>query len=74
MDWTAAAAEWKHFRSEVRTHWDKLTDSQLDAIAGMRTRLYEQIRASYGLTRDQAERQICDFEARNEYLRAVSSR
>jgi uncharacterized protein YjbJ (UPF0337 family) len=74
MDWTAALAEWKPFRNEVRARWEKLTDSQLDTIGGLRTRLAEQIRASYGVTPDEAERQICGFEARNDYLRPVSSR
>jgi uncharacterized protein YjbJ (UPF0337 family) len=74
MDWIAAAREWKYFRSEVRGHWCKLTDAQLQAIAGRRAALEEQIRESYGLTADQAERQISYFEARNEFLRATSSR
>jgi hypothetical protein len=74
MDWIAAVTEWKAFRNEVGARWQQLTDSQLDAIAGMRIRLAEQIRASYDVTADEAERQICNFEARNQYLRAVSSR
>lgn len=74
MDWTAAAIEWKAFRNEVHAHWTKLTHSQLNVIAGQRIRLAEQICASYGITFAEAERQIASFEARNEYLRAVSSR
>jgi hypothetical protein len=74
MDWIAAVTEWKAFRNEVRAHWRQLTDLQLEAIAGLRIRLAEQIRASYGVTSDEAERQIRSFEARNQYLRAVSSR
>jgi uncharacterized protein YjbJ (UPF0337 family) len=74
MDWTAVLAEWKAFRHEVRAQWGQLTYPQLDVIAGMRTRLAEEIRVSYGVTPDEAERQICSFEARNRYLRAVSAR
>ena len=74
MDWIAAAREWKYFRNEVRGHWRSLTDAQLQAIAGRRVALEEQIRASYGLTPDQAERQISYFEACNEFLRATSAR
>jgi uncharacterized protein YjbJ (UPF0337 family) len=74
MDWIAAVTEWRAFRNEVRAHWGKLTDAQLDGIAGLRPHLAEQIRASYGIGLDEAERQICSFEARNQYLRAVSSR
>lgn len=74
MDWIAAATEWKGFSNEVHAHWAKLTQSQLVVIAGERTRLAENICASYGITLAEAERQICRFEASNEYLRAVSSR
>jgi hypothetical protein len=74
MDWIAALAEWKDFRNEVRTRWQALTDAQIDIIAGTRVRLAEQILVSYGITPDEAERQICNFEARNQYLRTVSSR
>jgi len=74
MDWTAAAVEWKGFRNEVHVQWEKLTATQLSAIAGLRTRLAAQISASYGVTPEEAERQICRFEASNQYLRAVSSR
>jgi len=74
MDWIAAVVEWKAFRNEVRAEWGKLTDAQLAVIAGLRIHLVEQIGVSYGVTPDEAERQIRHFEARNEYLRAVSSR
>jgi uncharacterized protein YjbJ (UPF0337 family) len=74
MERIATVAEWKAFRNEVRAHWQQLTDSQLDAIAGMRQRLAEQIRATYGVTPDEAERQIGHFEAQHRSLRAVSSR
>jgi len=74
MDWNAALAEWKPFKLEVGARWGRLTVPQLDAIAGVRIRLAEQIRASYGVTPEEAERQICRFEASNQYLRAVSSR
>ena len=74
MDWIAAASEWTGFRNEVRAHWAKLTHLQLNVIAGKRASLAEHICTSYGVALVEAERQICSFEARNEYLRAVSSR
>jgi hypothetical protein len=74
MERIATVTEWKAFRNEVRARWQRLTDSQLDAIAGVRHRLAEQLRATYGVTPDEAERQIGHFEARHRSLRAVSSR
>jgi uncharacterized protein YjbJ (UPF0337 family) len=74
MDWNAVIVEWKVFRGEVRAHWGRLTDPQLNAIAGLRARLAEQIRDTYGLSDAEAEHQIRRFEARNQVLRTVSRR
>jgi hypothetical protein len=74
MNWIAGAAEWPRFKYEVQAQWKQLTAEQLDAIAGVRARLGEQIRCSYGVAPEEAERQICYFEARNEYFRADSAR
>jgi len=74
MDWDSVADEWKHFRNEVRTRWPLLTEAQLDSIAGRRGTLAEQVIVSYGTTVGEAERQIGNFEARNQFFRTVSSR
>jgi len=74
MDWNTVAAEWKLFRHEVRVQWVRFTEEQLNLIAGVRARLAEEIRSSYGLSEDEAERQILSFEARSQFLRPVSSR
>ncbi len=74
MNWNVAETNWTQFRGDVRAHWHKLTDSQLDGIAGRRAQLADTIRAAYGVTSDAAEQQIKSFEARNEHSRPVSSR
>lgn len=74
MERIASDREWKAFRNEVRARWQQLTDSQLDAIAGMRLSLAEHICAIYGITPREAEREICQFEAGSRYRRSVSSR
>jgi uncharacterized protein YjbJ (UPF0337 family) len=74
MDWNLVATEWKQFRGEVRTNWCKLTDSELETIAGNRVRLANNIRETYRLTTEQTEQQISSFEARSGYFPTVSSR
>lgn len=74
MDWKSVAEEWMAFRHQVRSQWRLLTEVQLEAIAGRRAQLAEQIRISYGIAADETERQILNFEARNHFLRAVSQR
>jgi uncharacterized protein YjbJ (UPF0337 family) len=43
-------------------------------IAGRRARLANKIEQAYGVTGDEAERQIKRFEARNQHPRPVSFR
>jgi uncharacterized protein YjbJ (UPF0337 family) len=54
----------------VKTQWGKLTDDHLDVIAGKRDQLMGKIQESYGITKDEAEKQIKDFEEKNKDDRA----
>ena len=74
MDWNLVEASWQRFRDEVRANWGKLTCVQLDLIAGNRVRLAGKIEEAYGVTSNEAERQIKSFEARNQHARPVSYR
>lgn len=46
--------------------WGKLTDDQLDVIAGKRQELAGKIQETYGISRDEAEQQLKDFEEHNK--------
>jgi uncharacterized protein YjbJ (UPF0337 family) len=74
MDWNSAEANWQQFRGEVHANWVRLTSGHLDMIAGRRTYLAIKIKEAYGVTGDEAERQIKSFEARNQHPRPVSFR
>jgi len=74
MDWNFVEASWLHLRDEVHANWGKLTSAQLDLIAGNRARLASKLEEAYGVTSNEAERQIKSFEARNQHPRPVSSR
>lgn len=74
MDWNLVEASWQQFRGEVHANWGRLTSAHLDLIAGRRARLVRKIREAYGVTGDEAERQIKGFEARNQHPRPVSLR
>lgn len=74
VDWSSARADWPQFRDEVHANWRMLTSSQLDLIAGRRVHLGHKIEEAYGITADEAERQIKSFEVRNLQPRPVSFR
>ncbi|MBU3825315.1 MAG: CsbD family protein [Candidatus Oceanisphaera merdipullorum] len=68
MNWDIAEGNWKQFKGKVQTQWGKLTDDQLDQINGKRQELSGRIQEAYGVSKDEAEKQIKAFEDRNRDL------
>ncbi|MBK9027401.1 MAG: CsbD family protein [Propionivibrio sp.] len=66
MNWDIVEGNWKQFQGKVKVQWGKLTDDQLDVIAGKRVELAGRIQESYGVTKDEAEAQIKRFEEFNK--------
>jgi uncharacterized protein YjbJ (UPF0337 family) len=62
MDWGFIEGNWAQMGGNVLRQWGRLTDRQLDAIAGHRERLARTIREIYGISREEAENQIKVFE------------
>lgn len=62
MNWDIIAGDWKQFKGQVKEKWGKLSNDQLDMIAGRRDQLAGMVQETYGITKDQAERQIKAFE------------
>lgn len=62
MNWDIVEGNWKQFKGKVKTRWGKLTDDHLNVIAGKRAHLAGKIQEAYGVTQDEAERQIRSFE------------
>lgn len=69
MNWTLIESNWAQFRGTVKARWLKLGDEQLQEIAGQRPALLRAIQAVYGIERNEAEREIRAFEARNKDYR-----
>lgn len=53
---------WKQFKGEVQKQWGKLTDDKLDQIDGSREKLIGQLQEDYGIARDEAEKQVKNWE------------
>jgi uncharacterized protein YjbJ (UPF0337 family) len=62
MNWEMIEGNWKLFKGRVKEKWGKLTDDNLDSIAGKRDQLAGKIQETYGITKDQAELQVKAFE------------
>ena len=67
MNWDQVAGNWKQFKGSVRERWVKLTDDDLDVVAGKRDQLLGKIQERYGITKEEAEKESRAL-AVNEYL------
>lgn len=65
MNWDRIEGGWKQFSGKVKEQWGKLTDNDLTEIDGKRDQLAGKIQARYGIAKEEAERQLNDFEKLN---------
>lgn len=56
---------WTQFKGKVKEQWGKLTDDDLDIIAGKRDQLLGRIQERHGIAKDEAEKQLNGFQERN---------
>jgi uncharacterized protein YjbJ (UPF0337 family) len=65
MNWDHIEGQWKDMKGKVREQWGKLTDDDLDVIGGKRDQLVGRIQQRYGTVKDDAEREVREFEERH---------
>jgi uncharacterized protein YjbJ (UPF0337 family) len=61
MDWDRIAGNWKQVRGRVKEKWGQLTDDDLDKASGRRDQLEGSIQARYGISKDQARKELDDW-------------
>jgi uncharacterized protein YjbJ (UPF0337 family) len=61
MNWDVIKGNWKELKGHARETWGKLTDSDLDQIAGQRDQLLGKLQQQYGWGKDEAEKQLDQF-------------
>ena len=62
MSWETLKGNWTRLRGRVRMQWGKLTDDQLDVIEGRRDLLLGKLQEAYGVTEEEADRQVKAWE------------
>lgn len=64
MNWDQIAGNWKQLTGHAKEQWGKLTDDDLDVVAGRRDQLAGKIQERYGVAKEEAERQLAEWEAK----------
>ncbi|MDY7017764.1 MAG: CsbD family protein [Nitrospirota bacterium] len=55
--------KWKQLIGRIKKQWGKLTDDDMTRMEGSREELLGKIQERYGITKEQAEKQIREFES-----------
>jgi uncharacterized protein YjbJ (UPF0337 family) len=63
MEWDRIEKRWQHFKDNAKRHWGKLSDEQLEAVAGKRDRLAGKIQEVYGVSKEIAEKQLASWQS-----------
>lgn len=62
MNWDQINGKLLQLKGQVREKWGKLTDDDLNVIAGRRDQLLGKVQERYGVARDVAEKQVKEWE------------
>ena len=61
MNWDQIEGQWKDVKGRIREKWAKITDDDLEAIAGKKDRLLGKLQMHYGHQKDAAEAELDAF-------------
>ena len=59
---------WKQLVGKAKEKWGKFTNNDWKVVEGKRDQLVGRIQERYGLAREEAERQVADFERTHERI------
>jgi uncharacterized protein YjbJ (UPF0337 family) len=66
--------KWKQVKGSIRERWGKLTDDDVDVIAGQRDQLIGKIQERYGVAREEAQKQVDEWNAAESHDAQVEER
>ena len=61
MNWDKVEGGWKQFKGRVREQWGRLTNDDVDVIEGRRESLVGKIQERYGISREEADREVREW-------------
>jgi uncharacterized protein YjbJ (UPF0337 family) len=64
MNWDRIEGNWKQVTGKVKVQWGKLTDDDIDVVAGRRDQLAGKIQERYGIAKDEVEKQLSAWESK----------
>ena len=63
MNWDEIKGNWNQLKGNVRSKWGELTDDEVAEVKGDRDVLIGKIQERYGITKEEAERQVDSWQS-----------
>jgi uncharacterized protein YjbJ (UPF0337 family) len=67
MNWDQLQGKWRQVKGSAKQHWGKLTDDDLEYIAGPREMLIGKLQERYGMVKEEAEKRA------DEWMKTMSA-
>ena len=61
MNWDQVEGKWKQAKGTVRQKWAKLTDDDLEYIAGKRDNFVGKLQERYGIAKEEAQKRADEW-------------
>ena len=62
MNWDRIEGNWKLVSGKAKEKWGKLTDDDIEVVAGRRDQLAGKIQERYGVAKEEAEKQLAEWQ------------
>ncbi len=62
MNWDQIAGQWKQAKGSVRQKWGRLTDDDMEFIAGKKDQLIGKIQERYGISKEEAQKEVENWD------------
>jgi uncharacterized protein YjbJ (UPF0337 family) len=66
--WERIAGNWKEWKGRLRERWGEITEDDWNVIAGRREQLVGRLQQLYGISEEEAARQVDEFERSSDGL------
>lgn len=61
MNWDQIEGRWTELKGKARASWGKLSDDELEQIAGKKDQIVGKLQQKYGLAHEEAEKQADEW-------------
>lgn len=58
MNWDQIEGKWKQMSGSLREKWGRVTDNDVQEIAGKKDKFIGKLQERYGITKEEAEKQL----------------